>query len=161
MTKYILCEYDVRHIDDDYFENFDNYLLSLITRDYIPVIAHVERYYQRDNLDLEFVQYLIDMGCIIQINSSSLLHEGPFKNNAIQLSDHQLVHVIASDTHQAKGVRYPNLDECYHQLMKMGFDKQYLKLLFHENPQRIIEDKYIIQPHFKKRSFIQKVLKNK
>ena len=68
MTKYILCEYDVRHIDDDYFENFDNYLLSLITRDYIPVIAHVERYYQRDNLDLEFVQYLIDMGCIIQIN---------------------------------------------------------------------------------------------
>ena len=158
-TDYVLCEYNVKHVDHNYFDHFDEYLISLLSRGYKPIVAHIERYYQNHNLDIGFIKYLIEMCCVIQVNSSSLLTNSIYRTNAMRLLDHQLVHVIASDTHRAHKSRYPNLDECYCFLTQCGFDHNYLNILFYDNPKRIIENQNTLQPKCKKRSLIQRCLK--
>lgn len=44
----------------------------MILRGYIPIIAHIERYFH-DGIDLDYVQYLKSLGCLIQVNTTSLL----------------------------------------------------------------------------------------
>ena len=44
----------------------------MILRGYIPIIAHIERYFH-DGIDLDYVQYLKSLGCLIKVNTTSLL----------------------------------------------------------------------------------------
>jgi protein-tyrosine phosphatase len=158
-SKYVLCEYSLRKSERDFVEEFDSYLLGVISNGYIPVIAHIERYFY-DALDIEYIQYLIDLGCVIQINTTSILGLGHIKHKkyALQLLDKNMVHVIASDTHSMKSHRQPNMKECCDYLIKLGYDKEYIKVLLKDNPINIIKNKDVIQPHYKKRSMFKKLM---
>ena len=94
-----------------YIEDIINNLLSC---GLTPVLAHPERMHlfeEEPNLLFDFVQ----MGCLTQLTASSLY--GKFGNtalnNSIDIMEHGLAHVIASDTHMAAGQR------CYD--MQLGF----------------------------------------
>jgi len=94
-----------------YIEDIINNLLSC---GLTPVLAHPERMHlfeEEPNLLFDFVQ----MGCLTQLTASSLY--GKFGNtalnNSIDIMEHGMAHVIASDTHMAAGQR------CYD--MQLGF----------------------------------------
>lgn len=148
-TPYLLCEDDVRKKEPDFIEVFDIYLKEVIYAGYKPIVAHVERYFH-DDIDLEFTRYLIDMGCYIQVNTTSILglSHAQHHKNALKLIDSQLIHIIATDTHQAEGTRVPNMKECYDYLLKKGYQERYIHLLMNENPKRVVNNRTLLTPHF-------------
>lgn len=158
-TKYILCEYDLRKPTEEFIDLFDGYLYEVITRGYRPIVAHIERYFH-DELDIEFIEYLIEIGCIIQINTTSVLGlgNGLHHKHALKLLQMQLVHIIATDTHRYQGARSPNMKDCYKYLYKQGFSKKYIELLMYENPKRIINKSKIINPNFKNNVIVKTML---
>ncbi len=75
---------------------------------YTPIIAHVDRY--KETLENpEMVTYLVQMGCLIQLNTDAFIKK-PIRRFAIALLKHGLVHCIGTDAHSA-GRRAPNYDE--------------------------------------------------
>lgn len=160
-TKYILCEYDVRKMNSDFVDVFDSYIQEIVYRGYKPIVAHVERYFHED-IDLDYVRYLIELGCVIQVNTTSLLGEGGsiYHRNAMKLLNEQLVHVISTDTHRATGVRSPNMDECYEYLYNQGYQKKYIELLQYDNAKRILNDMPVVFPKFKNKTFVTKMIRS-
>lgn len=158
-TKYILCEYDLRKPTKEFIEESDGYLFEVISEGYKPIVAHIERYFYEE-LDTEYIKYLVELGCVIQINTTSILGLGNLEHhkNALKLIEKQLVHVIASDTHSSQGVRCPNMKECYEYLYKCGYQKNYIDLLMYENPKRIINNNKIITPYFKKNKLLKSII---
>ena len=104
-----------------------------------PVLAHVERYpfFQRGTKRLAG---LLEMGCIAQLNASTLLGasgRGPAKL-ANKLLDMGLVHVIGSDAHGAD-VRRPDLGRAADALArKRPADR--IALWLWENAARILDN---------------------
>ena len=159
-TSYILCEYNVRKPTEDFLDQFEDYIMNVKLAGYIPVVAHVERYFH-EVIDLDYVQFLIDLGCVIQVNTTSILGTGHavHHDNAIALLDAQMVHVVATDTHKTMGGRIPNMQTCFDALLKAGYQREYAELLLKKNPERLLKNEDIIQPEFKKRGFLTKLFR--
>lgn len=157
-TNYVLCEYNVRTLTntDIFMENFESYIYQVIDAGYTPIIAHIERYFLKE-IDLDYVQYLVNLGCVIQMNTTSFLQKNNenLYRNSIALLDNNLVHVIATDTHSSDGFRSPNMKEAYIDLMKKGYDLDYLDLLFYKNPMKLLKNEEVIAPNGKKRTFLR------
>ena len=138
-TRYVLIEF--------YFQEepwmAEEYLHMLEDVDYIPVIAHVERYYfiQRNP---EIIYDWVQRGYVIQTNKGSLL--GAFgkkeRDTAISLLEHNLVHVIASDAHGTKR-RTPDMTNIRRFLGETVGNK-YKNLVLNENPVRILSGEEIL-----------------
>jgi protein-tyrosine phosphatase len=157
-SHYMLCEFDVRK--NNYSEDeFEDRLYEVRLKGYIPVIAHIERYFKED-IDLDRVRDLVDNGYVIQINSTSLLGNNgkTCMNNAYKLLENNLVHVISTDTHRSTGYRSPNLLETYQLLLKK-FSKDDLNKLFYLNALSIIKDKEVMKTNYVKKSFFKKLFK--
>ena len=158
-THYLVVEFDVRKELGDEHE-VEDYLYEIEMKGYIPIIAHVERYF-KDEIDLDRIRDFIDSGYIIQVNSSSLLgiHGKTVKNNAYRLLNEGLVHVIASDTHRCEGKRIPNLQLTFDTLSK-DYSYQTLKTLMFDNPESLLNNKEVVNIEAKK-SFFRKLLKRR
>lgn len=158
-TSYVLCEFDVRK-ELGQENEVEDYLYEVEMKGYTPIIAHVERYF-KDDIDFERIQDFIDAGYVIQVNSSSLLgiHGKTIKNNAFQLLDKGLVHIIASDTHRCEGKRIPNLQDVFNLLSK-NYSYQTLKTLMYDNPLHLIHNEPVDTIEIKQ-SFFKKLLKRR
>lgn len=109
---------------------------------FTPIIAHIERY-DACRKDRSFVDELLDMGALIQINADSVMgkHGLNVTHFCEKLLKEHKVHFIASDAHNADS-RPPLLRECWWKVYKKyGFE--YSSQLFYENAQAVIEDKII------------------
>ena len=109
---------------------------------YIPVVAHVERYacFHKDKKALD---RLHETGALFQVNASSIL-EGVFSpvgKTARRLLSNQQVDAVASDGHDIQ-MRPPRLSKAYHAVRKK-YGERYAKLLFWENPLRMLSGKKI------------------
>lgn len=97
-SRYLLTEF--------YFdfpgEEMNRMLLALKDMDYLPIVAHPERYgaVQREP---ELVYQWFDRGMVIQVNKGSVLGSlgAAAEQCAGRLLDRGTVHVIASDGHRA------------------------------------------------------------
>ncbi len=162
-TTYLLCEYNVRTLSSSrsFMENFENYIYQVIDAGYKPIVAHAERYFLQP-IDLDYIQYLINLGCVIQMNTTSFLQRGneQLYENSIALLDNNLVHVIATDTHSSDGFRSPNLKDAYKSLVKKGYDLEYLNVMFYKNPMKILKNEDIIIPNSKKRNVFRTLSQN-
>ena len=153
-TKYILIECDLSNSYHHMLDELDNQLNTILSWGYLPIIAHIERYF-KDEVDLDYVQYLIDKGCIIQVNTTSILAD--YKK--IQpLLDHQFVHVISSDAHDLKR-RTLNMDEVYQLLRKKHYDIQQIEDMMYHHPKAIINNQVIDQKEYKQRNIVYKWFK--
>ena len=155
-SHYILVEFDVRRNMDnnDYAED---YLYELAVRDYIPIIAHVERYFPK-GIDLNRVQSWIDMGCYVQVNRTSILgtHGDVCRKNADKLLTEGMVHVIASDAHRSQGHRITKLSDVYEEIAK-DYGKENAALLLRDNPNHILHDEELEEMQkIKKKSLFDK-----
>ena len=98
-SKYLLCEYTLQPIEN---EKALVYAEEVVSRGYIPIIAHPERYpsfYE----DPTVVNELWDMGCRFQINASGLAGHGgrEMQSFSLDLIRRGFVAVIATDAHSS------------------------------------------------------------
>ncbi|CVH79176.1 Tyrosine-protein phosphatase CpsB [Clostridiales bacterium CHKCI006] len=144
-SHYLLCEFDVRKGIQPHEHHFEDWLYEVILLGYTPIIAHAERYFHQ-GIDCDRIAACIQMGCYVQVNSTSFLykHVPVFQKNAYTLLEHNLVHLIASDTHRATAPRCPNLADCWQKLVQ-HYPAKELEKLFYANPLAIIQDR-TLQP---------------
>ena len=112
-----------------------------------PVVAHIERYKCLEKNE-ERVQEMIDMGCYMQINSSSVLKPRLFGDEQKQLKkraryflEKDLVHFVASDMHNVDK-RPPYMAEAY-RLIKEEYGERRAQALFVSNQELLLADELI------------------
>lgn len=150
-TRYVLCEFDVRKCYDDDYDYIYDALYELVVAGYTPILAHVERYFDK-KIDICAIQNLIEIGCVIQVNTSSILNprDSVMKKNIAALLEHNLIHVIATDSHNYKGKRSPNMSDTLTHLSNT-YDVSNLEILFYHNPLAIISNEQVSATQFIKR----------
>ena len=151
-SKYLLCEFNVREKLGN-SQDVEDRLYELIIRGYVPVVAHVERYF-RDGLNIERVYKWINMGCKIQVNRTSLLgnHGKQIQKNAFELIKNKMVHVVATDAHRAQGTRICKLSDVY-EILKKRCGKENADLLLYQNPVHILKDEKLEEMKEFKKTF--------
>ena len=109
---------------------------------FIPIIAHVERYSDIVSHP-DRVSDLIQMGCFIQVNASSVMGKYGFGIGHFtkKLLKERMVHFIASDAHDT-GSRAPQLLDCRN-YVERKFGQDYGKKLFFTNPANVIRNELI------------------
>lgn len=138
-SRYVLVEFETAINYDKLFKA----IADLTCAGYIPVIAHVERYqclHRKDYL----ISDLIDAGCYIQMNASSLV--GNIFSNFdaiynIKLVRQGLVHFIGSDCHDIER-RKPCIIEAAKVLEKKCDIRQANRLCI-DNPSKVLKNTYI------------------
>ena len=98
MTKYVLLEYNIRTPYTEILHSID----ELTQARYWPVIAHVERYQSLEDR-IDRIEELIGMGCLLQMNISSIdngfLNEN--KRWCRKLMKKGYITFLATDAHNA------------------------------------------------------------
>ena len=142
-TQFALIEFSARTSWKEIHTGLSNVLRAGVT----PIVAHIERYHTLEN-DEKKVRELINMGCYMQINSSSVLKPRLFgdtykfmKKRARYFLDKGLVHVVASDMHNLDN-RPPYMSEAY-ELIAKKYGAEKARELFETNPSKIINDQLI------------------
>lgn len=142
-TSYALIEFSMNTPYKEIHQALGNVLRLGIT----PVVAHIERYHCLEN-EAKKVQDLINMGCYMQINSSSVLKPKFFgdkykfmKKRAQYFLEHDLVHFVASDMHNLDN-RPPYMAEAQSIIAKK-YGKDYAKALFYDNQVSLLKDQLI------------------
>lgn len=114
-------------------------LQTILSFDYVPLVAHPERYGCIWN-DPAAVNEWLDMGCHVQITGGSIL--GKFGRDCWKAADYliknDLVAIAASDAH---GLRYRtnNLIHVYDHL-SIHYSPQYARMLLMQNPYAICQN---------------------
>ncbi len=132
-TKYILVELP---FDSAWHGELLDKLSTLVTdTGYTPIIAHVERY---DEVlkNPAIVSKLVEMGCLIQVNSYAFLDKRE-KRLAFALLKHGLIHCIGSDAHDMTE-RKPNIAEAKAVIEQAGFAKEWEQI--QQNMQIVFAD---------------------
>ena len=136
-SSYLLIEFPMRE-EIDYI---DDVLHEIKVQGYKPIIAHPERYLKVIE-NPNYVKHLIEEGCYIQINASSLT--GFFgkksKETAEILLKHKMVHLISTDAHSAKS-RAPYIKQAI-EIMKEISGEEYAKYVI-DNAHKIFNNQGI------------------
>lgn len=141
-SRYMLVEFDLSR-DIHYISYIDEYLDELFCRGFIPIIAHVERFFPT-GLDLEMIENWLDMGCLLQTNRTSLMgFQGKvIQRNAHHLVKNKMIHLVASDTHRTVGNRIEKLSDAYQVVIKLT-NTEYANQLLFQNPLIILNDEVL------------------
>ena len=133
--QYVLMEFPMFQA----LEGFEDALFRLSMDDYIPIIAHPERYMAVVN-DFEVLYRFVKFGGLLQINGGSILgHFGKdVQKTSMKILEQRLAHFIASDAHTSKKGRSFLLREVVNYLADK-VPENYLKQLVYEYPQAIID----------------------
>lgn len=125
--RYFLIEFPTKSIPD----YASSLLKAMIREGMTPVIAHPERQHVFAK-DLNKLYDFIAMGCVGQLTASSYIGAfgGELKRISQQMIEHNLVHVLASDTHNTTNRPY-NMRRAFEQLRAEYGDA--MVSYFHEN----------------------------
>ena len=112
----------------------------VLSKGYIPVLAHIERYpslFDTDNfykrIDDSVIRALIDEGAYIQVNISSLytVYDKEWNSLSRHLLHSGLIHFLGTDSHRSN-MRTPEIDENLAYIY-MTCDKEYAKDICYRN----------------------------
>lgn len=138
-SRYLLTEFYF----DTPAQTLDAMLRALAQREYIPVIAHPERYGAVQRRP-ELARRWFEQGYVIQVNKGSVLGAfGPEPERcAGQLLRQGTVHVIASDAHRADA-RTTDMGPV-RAWAEENLGREYADVLLRRNPGRIIAGKSVV-----------------
>ncbi len=134
-SDYVLVEF---HPTNPY-KAIHNAVYQIQGAGFIPILAHVERYSDIVSHPA-YVEELINMGCYIQVNASSVMGKYGFgiRHFTRKLLKKKLVHFIATDAHDV-GSRAPELAECRNYVDKK-FGDDYGRRIFYSNAATVIRN---------------------
>ena len=143
--QYVLFEFPMYLMPD----GAENILFKLSAANYIPVVAHPERYsivIRKPRRVLEFLKF----GGLIQMNGGSILgHFGKeIQKVSLHLLKNNLVQFIASDAHTVKGRTFV-LKNVY-DFLEDEIPEDYLEELLDLNPRKIINREMVEKPDLQK-----------
>lgn len=93
-TNYLLIELPTTYKP----VNLEQFFYELRLKGIRPIIAHIERYKYLIN-DYDLIYDLVEGGVIVQVNATSLIRDKKMSKTIIKLIECNLVHLIATDTH--------------------------------------------------------------
>jgi len=134
-SQFVLVEFSYEEAYSEIYRG----LLRLVNSGYIPILAHVERYfvlYKRE----DWIGELIKMGCYMQMNGNSLIggRMNARVNYNLKLLNNGMVHFLGSDCHDFR-VRIPNIKRAVDILLKKSDTQTVIQILY-ENPMRLLEN---------------------
>jgi len=118
----------------------DDFLFTLQTRDFLPILAHPER--NPDvKADPDCLQPWLERGVFIQLNTASLLGRMGSRTEATArtLLETGMVHFVGSDAHSA-GARSPGLLESRQALTEL-LGPEEAAVLLSQNPAQLLADR--------------------
>ena len=135
-TRYVLVEFSM----DFYNKNLKNFIFDMVRNNYIPIIAHPERYLYVQN-DISLLDDFIQMGAILQGNYLSLLSKygKKSKKTLIKLLKEGKIALLASDIHRSDSDYY--LDDALKKLKRVVKSEEKIDNLLNKNFDKIINDK--------------------
>ena len=104
---------------------------GLITKGFIPIVAHIDRYFYAD---VETAREVKDIGGLVQINAGTVCNSGGQRRKAFAMIKEGLVDFVASDVH-SKRVNY--MEKAY-KIVKKKFGDETANKLFNENAKILI-----------------------
>lgn len=139
-SRYMLVEFD---FNDDMWR-VRRVLLDIMRRGITPVIAHPERYYAVND-DIQFALDWVDMGCLLQVNRTSLLglDSSDAANTSRALLDLGAVHFAATDAHSSF-TRSTDLIDAF-EFISERVSEEAARILTFENPLRVIQNRSILR----------------
>lgn len=136
-TRYILLEFAFGISYNEMYKC----LQRIINAGYVPILAHIERYYCLYRKFSE-IQSLREMGVGLQINADSVIakisSEASFCRKLIR---NGYIHFLASDSHRVSW-RPPVMKDGYAALDKKT-PEEYLERLIHVNPDRLRNNEFL------------------
>jgi len=137
-SRYVLIEFRPDQLPSD----MGGIAYEFRLRGYVPIIAHIERYSQVRERP-EMVEELIEAGYLIQVNARSIEKAGRDETSrtARELLASCMVHFVATDSHRSD-VRTPRIKDAYLEAVDL-LGRDMADSIFHENPQRLLENKDI------------------
>ena len=120
----------------------DNIINDLINNNYIPVIAHPERY-QFVQKNIKKAYDFIERGALLQCNYGSFigLYGSEAQKTVVKLLKNDKITFLGTDTHRCDSI-YTKIEGIVQKLEKtVGIDK--VEELTVENPKRILNNEYI------------------
>lgn len=138
-TNYLLVEFPTNTRPYGITRTMQN----ILERGYTPILAHVERYdfFTSDPVKL---YDLVTMGCIAQVNASSVVSGTNIKGvSALQYLNWEMAHIICSDAHSMER-RPPNTKAAY-ELVEKKLGRQYTDWLI-KNSYDIFNNRYFDDP---------------
>lgn len=133
-TQYVLAEY--KH--DTEFDYIAKSVQDLLRNGYVPIIAHVERYLCLHK-DIDGIDWLRDMGAMMQVNANAILGMEGFKVKGFtkKLLKNGYVDFVASDSHDMKK-RINNMGKCRDYLYKK-YDERYVHRILERNAIELLQ----------------------
>ena len=124
------------------FRTIHNGIYQVQAAGYIPIIAHVERYSDVVS-HYSYVEDLVDMGCCIQVNASSVMGKYGFgiSHFTKKLLKNRRVDFVATDAHDCKN-RAPQILECRNYVARK-FGDGYSQKIFYDNPMSVINNEVL------------------
>ncbi len=132
-SDYVLVEF---HPTTPY-KAIHNGIYQIQTAGFLPIIAHIERYSDVVS-HMSNAEELKEMGCLIQVNASSIMGKYGFgiAHFTKKLLKNELVHFVATDAHD-DGKRAPQLLEC-RKYVEKKYGNAYADRIFYQNPMKVI-----------------------
>ena len=149
-SRYVLFELPMQNE----LPNFKNIIYQLLANNYIPIIAHPERYsYVKE--DPNWLIEFIELGVLFQANYGSIIgiYGKQAQKTVKQLLKNNMIHFLGSDVHRPKTI-YTKIPEIMEELEKV-IDAEQIKKLSEINPSLVLENKviYVDKPIKIKKSF--------
>lgn len=157
-SRYVLVEFPQIGIP----KSSESIIYSILQSGFVPIIAHPERYTEFQISPIDSLK-LVDMGCILQINSTSitgLAGKIPQKTAKILLESNG-VHLVASDAH-SDNRRAPRLMESK-RMVEQWLGSEAAEKIFEENPKLIIQNKELekkLDVKIRQKTLIQRLFKS-
>jgi len=137
-SRYLLIEFPL--LDMPFYT--DNIIFKLMTKGYVPIIAHPERNVMLSS-DIKLVKKLVEQGVLMQINGGSIT--GKYGKSACRSANNivksGLAHFIASDAH-SDSYKRPGLNKARENIEK-NFGEETADKLFYRNPLAVINNEII------------------
>ena len=138
-TSYVLFEFPMGAIP----LYTDQVIYGLLDHGYKPIIAHPERYIPIQEDPNLLIKY-IEMGCITQINTSSIngVNGKRARQVARLLLENNMGHLVATDSHSNRR-RRPGLSTAYGEVVSWLGREKADRIFFH-NPRQVVDDERLI-----------------